>query len=191
MSLQAQISSPTAIHPALTNLSDHPALRPEGLKKRTSVSDRPKSSSAAFRQHQQLPPPSGTLSLDTNTIDNVQQNDEPWSASALLGPSAATTTDAALGPASTQPFHHHPPSGHRKNALSIESVPRQTVIKALASVARKNKPEALSLAGMLSAQNMPPNRATLRTSGPRHPRRSSSAMRSTGWPTPSRPGPST
>lgn len=41
--------------------------------------------------------------------------------------------------------------GHRKNAPSVEAVPRQTIMKALASVARNNKPEALSLNGMLSA----------------------------------------
>ncbi|KXX80125.1 NAD(+) kinase [Madurella mycetomatis] len=45
--------------------------------------------------------------------------------------------------------------GHRKNALSIESVPRQTIMKALASVARNNKPQALSLNGMLSAHSAP------------------------------------
>ncbi|KAI2640474.1 ATP-NAD kinase [Hypomontagnella submonticulosa] len=41
--------------------------------------------------------------------------------------------------------------GHRKSAPSVEAVPRQTIMKALASVARSNKPEALSLNGMLSA----------------------------------------
>ncbi|KAI8966000.1 ATP-NAD kinase [Daldinia sp. FL1419] len=43
--------------------------------------------------------------------------------------------------------------GHRKNAPSIDAVPRQTLMKALASVARTNKPEALSLNGMLSAHS--------------------------------------
>ncbi|KAK4116259.1 ATP-NAD kinase [Canariomyces notabilis] len=47
------------------------------------------------------------------------------------------------------------PHGHRKNALSVESVPRQTLMKALASVARNNKPQALSLNGMLSAHSAP------------------------------------
>ncbi|KAL7629382.1 NAD(+) kinase [Parahypoxylon ruwenzoriense] len=51
--------------------------------------------------------------------------------------------------------------GHRKNVPSVESVPRQTIMKALASVARSNKPEALSLNGMLSAHaavdKRPPN----------------------------------
>ncbi|KAL8288035.1 hypothetical protein RB597_000228 [Gaeumannomyces tritici] len=42
--------------------------------------------------------------------------------------------------------------GHRKSTPSVDSVPRQTIMKALASVARSNKPEALSLNGMLSAQ---------------------------------------
>ncbi|KAK4156872.1 ATP-NAD kinase-like domain-containing protein [Chaetomidium leptoderma] len=52
-----------------------------------------------------------------------------------------------------------PPRGHRKNALSVESVPRQTIMKALASVARNNKPQALSLTGMLSAHSAAPNGA--------------------------------
>lgn len=49
--------------------------------------------------------------------------------------------------------------GHRQNALSVESIPRQTIMKALASVARNNKPEALSLNSMLTAQaaQRPPN----------------------------------
>ncbi|KAF7563514.1 hypothetical protein G7046_g637 [Stylonectria norvegica] len=44
------------------------------------------------------------------------------------------------------------PPGHCRNAFSCDSIPRQTLMKALASVARNNKPEALSLNGMLSAQ---------------------------------------
>ncbi|OLN94244.1 NAD(+) kinase 1 [Colletotrichum chlorophyti] len=50
----------------------------------------------------------------------------------------------------------HPPKGHRR-APSHE-VPRQTIMKALASVVRRNKPEALSLTGMLSAQGGGDNR---------------------------------
>ncbi|GAP83467.1 putative ATP-NAD kinase [Rosellinia necatrix] len=45
--------------------------------------------------------------------------------------------------------------GHRSKSLSVESIPRQTIIKALASAARGrgNKPEALSLNGMLSERS--------------------------------------
>ncbi|KAI0974279.1 ATP-NAD kinase-like domain-containing protein [Xylaria arbuscula] len=58
--------------------------------------------------------------------------------------------------------HQHKSSGHRHNALSIESVPRQTIIKALASASRNrnNRPEALSLNSMLS----PPSAADKRPS---------------------------
>lgn len=156
MATQPQlIASPTAIHPALTNPADHPALHLDGFLKHPSPSDRPKTSSAALRQF----PPSGQLSLDTirtSSFPSGKHHDEPRSASALLGPSLVTSLDAAFAPALAPTKPSNGLFGHRKNALSIESIPRQTVIKALASVARKNKPEALSLAGMLSGQNMPP-----------------------------------
>ncbi|KAI1466811.1 ATP-NAD kinase [Daldinia caldariorum] len=54
--------------------------------------------------------------------------------------------------------------GHRKNAPSVDAVPRQTLMKALASVARNNKPEALSLNGMLSAQSAVDKRPAKSTS---------------------------
>ncbi|KAI0482915.1 ATP-NAD kinase [Xylariaceae sp. FL0804] len=53
--------------------------------------------------------------------------------------------------------------GHRRGNLSTESVPRQTIMKALASVARNNKPESLSLNGMLSARGLADQRPS--TSG--------------------------
>ncbi|KAI1661373.1 ATP-NAD kinase [Daldinia decipiens] len=49
--------------------------------------------------------------------------------------------------------NNHQSRGHRKNAPSVDAVPRQTLMKALASVARNNKPEALSLNDMLSAHS--------------------------------------
>ncbi|KAH6651095.1 ATP-NAD kinase-like domain-containing protein [Chaetomium tenue] len=70
-------------------------------------------------------------------------------------------TSSRSVPATPAPASFVPPRGHRKNAPSIESVPRQTIMKALASVARNNKPQALSLTGMLSvhgAQNGADNR---------------------------------
>ncbi|KAI0176241.1 ATP-NAD kinase [Hypoxylon sp. FL1284] len=72
-------------------------------------------------------------SLSNATADDVQN--EP-AALAIKSPVVASESQS---------------SGHRKNALSVESVPRQTLMKALASVARNNKPEALSLGSMLTA----------------------------------------
>ncbi|KAH6853421.1 ATP-NAD kinase-like domain-containing protein [Chaetomium sp. MPI-CAGE-AT-0009] len=65
----------------------------------------------------------------------------------LLQHTSSRSVPASPAPTGFAP----PPRGHRKNAPSIESVPRQTIMKALASVARNNKPQALSLTGMLSA----------------------------------------
>lgn len=72
--------------------------------------------------------------------------------------SVRTAHPPASASASTSTFAHSQPPyvpGHKKNALSIESVPRQTIMKALASVARNNRPQPLSLSGMLSAHNIP------------------------------------
>ncbi|KAK3905173.1 ATP-NAD kinase-like domain-containing protein [Staphylotrichum tortipilum] len=63
-------------------------------------------------------------------------------------PSSSSLSAVPTGPALTR--------GHQRNALSVETVPRQTIMKALASVARNNKPEALSLTGMLSAHTGAP-----------------------------------
>ncbi|KAH8156003.1 hypothetical protein CIB48_g12244, partial [Xylaria polymorpha] len=58
-------------------------------------------------------------------------------------------------PASVVSDYNNRSPGHPNNTLSIDSVPRQTIIKALASAARSrnNKPEALSLNNMLSTHS--------------------------------------
>lgn len=63
--------------------------------------------------------------------------------SASSPPASAAAATASTSSAATR---------HRRN-YSSDTIPRQTIIKALASVARNNKPEALSLNSMLSAQN--------------------------------------
>lgn len=70
-----------------------------------------------------------------------------------LAPSVLNSTAAIFDiPYNTHPKNSAPHiNGHRKS-VSIESVPRQTILKALASVSRRNKPEPLSLSGMLSDQ---------------------------------------
>ncbi|KAI1128403.1 ATP-NAD kinase [Nemania abortiva] len=63
--------------------------------------------------------------------------------------------EGLTNPQSTASDYNNKSPGLRNQTLSIESVPRQTIIKALASAARSrsNKPEALSLNGMLSAHS--------------------------------------
>jgi NAD+ kinase len=71
-------------------------------------------------------------------------------AHSALDPSTAAAFDIPYNTRPQNPASHI--IGHRKS-VSIESVPRQTILKALASVARSNKPEPLSLSGMLSAHS--------------------------------------
>ena len=96
-------------------------------------------------------------SLATPEIRHADIDPDTESQSTLLPPAAGAPVlpDPPLSLHEDRPPQSAatPGRGHRKNAPSIESVPRQTIMKALASVARNNKPQALSLTGMLSAHS--------------------------------------
>lgn len=173
-----QILSPTSIHPALsatTSQNDHaPAFAPfpksDGfynnnnnlLSSPSTNTERPKTSSSASSGpttlknsssalpgssylFSQLASPSiplplsiQNLSLDEakQSLRHVDQNKPVSLAAALVGGNSESPDPSPYAP-----------SHHRKH--SIEAVPRQTLIKALASsVSRNNKPEALSLPSM-------------------------------------------
>src|SRR5262249_52374181 len=136
------VTSPTSIHPALSSpfpslVSPNPNAKSDGadamstlrLKSSNALKDAPNS------QH-------SVLSIDTakSSLRNIDPS-EPSSAAATLE-SVPQLPDSFS--TRTNPF------GHRKNGLSIESIPRQTLLKALAGSGRKEKPEALSLGGVLS-----------------------------------------
>ncbi|KAI8952118.1 ATP-NAD kinase-like domain-containing protein [Xylaria longipes] len=63
--------------------------------------------------------------------------------------------EGLTSPGSVVPDYNNKSHGHQNSTLSVDSVPRQTIIKALASAARSrnNKPEALSLNSMLSTRS--------------------------------------
>lgn len=124
--------------------------------------DRPKSSSAAIKGHPALVNPSIDAVAALPACPDVNPQELPSllpssfaAASTLAHPSLASDKSASsvsadlAAPAVLG-------NSHRRNT-SIDSVPRQTILKALASVARSHKPEALSLPGMLSSQK--PHRA--------------------------------
>lgn len=152
--MPGQISSPTMIHRGLTSLGGLPfppvenPFSDEVDSALPANRDRPKSSSAALKDAPTL----DNLSIDTVTAlarsgrSDVQPQEPTFPATLPLGQSGFPLDDTTsfLKPAAPAG------NGHRKNA-SIDSVPRQTILKALASVARHNKPEALSLPSMLSA----------------------------------------
>lgn len=134
------VTSPTALHPALGGNARSSPVPPGSASSATApyssiggdkiaVSERPKSSSHVPTTT--TPPAHVALAIDSI-------------ASSVQGTSASLT-DSVISPKPTAYCH-------RRNAPSHE-VPRQTIMKALASVARNHKPEALSLTGMLSSHN--------------------------------------
>jgi NAD+ kinase len=140
--------SSTSIHPALTHRRASTHLQQPD---RVAVGlGRPKSSCAA------VCPTSASkyLALDTCGVINERENSKNESAvdDAACSCTSPEVAQPYLSPAASDASALQIASrGHQRNKLSIESVPRQTIIKALASVARNNKPEALSLDDMLSA----------------------------------------
>lgn len=91
----------------------------------------------------------------------------PTSASGLSA-SATTTLSPSTALPAFSPSQQHAadrlgepaalrrPQSARAHHGTLDTVPRQTIIKALASVARSHKPEALSLTGVLNATMRPP-----------------------------------
>lgn len=135
MAADSAICSPTSLlHPTLS--------RHEGLK----TSERPKTSSVAFNDPVSL---NSVLSLD-DAKSKIRKNaaDLTTVAPALAAASASASASAAVAadPVTSKLLGHH------RSTPSVDGIPRQTLMKALASVARNNKPDPLALNGMLSKQ---------------------------------------
>ncbi|KAK4241804.1 ATP-NAD kinase-like domain-containing protein [Achaetomium macrosporum] len=174
---------PGSFHPALGHPADLPPLPlrqercnfSDGVNKPSPAnSGRPKSPNAAL-QLMLSPPDKGdpsvaipsasatptSSSTSSSTSTTTAGNDDPVAESQptlpAVGASISPDSDFLQRSSGSLPPRSAPAGGpgHRRNALSIESVPRQTIMKALASVARSNKPQALSLTDMLSAHGAP------------------------------------
>lgn len=149
------VTSPTSIHPALS----HPTAGGAISKSEGNVDNQSSSTSGC--------PLVSSLQSPTTTTTTIAQRVSPFPLDQLQQLSDAERDGvlperSALGLASPSSVANNqvPVSmrDHSKSALSVESIPRQTIMKALASVARNNKPEALSLTSMLSAQSGPEGR---------------------------------
>lgn len=176
-----QILSPTSIHPALSAASSQPAPSPfpksdatfnsNNLSPPRTNSERPRTSSSASTAHQitgpshllaQLASPSSLplpLSLQNLSLDEAKQSFRHGDHTQPVSLAAALVEGNTDSEAIPDPSPYRQP--HCRNR-SIESVPRQTLIKALASsVSRNHKPEALSLPSMLTpATNPDDNKST-------------------------------
>ncbi|SPN97173.1 probable UTR1 protein, associated with ferric reductase activity [Cephalotrichum gorgonifer] len=158
---RSTVTSPTSLHPALSNLPPFP----QSDRYINSILDRPRTSSA--RLGSAPPPPPNPSPLNTGSDSRNADPSETTAAAppSLSDPAAAApkgvvaigsqTQTQTQAQSQSQPQSHQP--GHRRGNPS-QDTPRQTIIKALASVARINKPENLSLTGMLSSHSRVENR---------------------------------
>ncbi|KAI1096268.1 ATP-NAD kinase [Rostrohypoxylon terebratum] len=155
----SNMGSPTmGVHPALSNnitpLGDVGGVGVD-VGHVGQVTKAP-SSTIAIPEHPLQQSSSPTSTTNSGTVPHVPANSSlpPRSQSHQRNADNddETPEPLALDLKSPDALHKNQSRAHHKHAPSVEAVPRQTIMKALASVARNNKPEALSLNGMLSAQ---------------------------------------
>ncbi|KAG4415278.1 hypothetical protein IFR04_011585 [Cadophora malorum] len=172
----SDLCSPTSIHPALTNPDNFsfplpsidevsPLKNNKDVQRRSSANHGLKGSGGIgdnlLRDYaQQLGPLNTTHSYD---IEN-DPSESSFSAATTVGQNSPSDS-ASLPSSPVFPSRLSKSTfTHRKNALSVESIPRQTIIKALASAGRNHNPRDLSLSGMISSQNQMENRPGTSTS---------------------------
>jgi NAD+ kinase len=156
----SDIRSPTSIHPALT----HPHhLPPTTFENTSDEAATPSATAQSFSMSNGLTTKSnignnllrgyaeqfGSLNaLDTNHSDDDLPELSSASATTLGSDSVSVPSSPIFSSRATRNFR-----SHSKNALSVESIPRQTILKALASSKRDHNPQNLSLGNMKSIPN--------------------------------------
>jgi NAD+ kinase len=180
--MSADIRSPTSIHPALTKPNNNPpdeavpassvssnshilhtapADAPK-LKGAPKVKDTPRISDSLLREYAQQLGPLDTSNRLSDQPDHDLPPESSFSAATTVGGDSPSATTSQPTSPSSPPKAMSNYQGHRKNALSVESIPQQTIMKALASARRNQNPHNLSLAstlsGMIAAQNQADNR---------------------------------
>lgn len=151
------LRSPTSIHPCLTNPNNLPLPLPsideasqlpdpaETLSHSSAHADGLKKvvpGDSLLREYNQL---SSINTSNTFDLDN-DPSESSFSAATTVGQNSPS--DAASVPSSPIHSSRNKTFSHRKNALSVESIPRQTIIKALASAGRNHNVQNLSLGAM-------------------------------------------
>lgn len=157
------LRSPTSIHPTLTKPDNLPLPKIDEVPSPETGEPSPnkvngmkcKSSSLGNSLLREYARQLGPL----NTSDNINEQDdsEPITAATTAVEYCSSDLTASLSSSPGTLKTPHSYQNHRKNALSVESVPRQTIMKALASANRNHNPQNLSIAStlsnMIAAQN--------------------------------------
>ncbi|CAK7203490.1 NAD(+) kinase [Sporothrix eucalyptigena] len=137
--MASRVSSPsTAIHPALAHTTALEA--PESLIQNNLEDQRPRTSYNTAS-------PSALLAGDSVAASSVLRNAAELQSPNQLNQQTSPQHADRLG----EPAALRRPQSARAHHGTLDTVPRQTIIKALASVARSHKPEALSLSSVLNA----------------------------------------
>lgn len=157
LSAMSNMGSPTmGVHPALSNNITPTLLGGGGVGVDVGQVTKAPSSTIAISEHPLQQSSSPTSTTNSGTAPLVPANSSLPSHSQAHQCNADNDDEIpeplALDLKSPDALSKSQSRAHHKHAPSVEAVPRQTIMKALASVARNNKPEALSLNGMLSAQ---------------------------------------
>lgn len=149
------VTSPTAIHP---NLLFSQCLA-------TSSQTKSQSSQSQPPGHDPPQPSTPPLGLSATGDPATEHPATATLVSSTPKPSASTSSasTSASAPTPTPAVTSHSNAHHW---FSTEPVPQQTILKALASVAREKKPEALSLPGMFNADDTSPNGTSATDSRP-------------------------
>lgn len=161
--------SPTAIHPSLYNIRknsvtlpsieettsiEKPELSRTQSDKGNGLSATPSIGDSLLREYaHQL----GPLNTANDIHDTHHDHSESLSAATTLGSDSPRDSNNCSLPASPT-YPTRPPTAfqtHRKNALSLESIPRQTILKAIASSGRNHRPQNISVASSLAGMKSP------------------------------------
>jgi NAD+ kinase len=147
------LRSPTAIHPALTKPDNLPLPSIEEYPTSKSEPQSPVKLNGPSSIGNSLPREYAHQLGPLNTAGCINENDKSASlcTPSTVGEDSSNESTASLP---SSPITSKTPrsfQAHRKSALSVESIPRQTIMKALASSGRNHNPQNLSIASTLSS----------------------------------------
>lgn len=164
--------SATSLHPALDRITntkpdqlplpkiDEAAssqyTSPPSPKKQNGLSSPPRIGDSLLREYAHQLDHINTSHFSSNDLDHDPES--TFSAATTVGQNSPSNSACSVPTSPTFPSKAaNSFQGHRKSALSVESIPRQTIMKALASAGRNHNPQNLalssSLSGMIAAQH--------------------------------------
>jgi NAD+ kinase len=148
-------NTPTTCCPSLSPGEAAPLPSLRSPTKAYGLTDSPAPGDPLPRQHAQKLGLLSTTALPTEFSDDPSELS--FSAASTVGGSSASSCASMPTSPSLLFKSNNNSRGHQKDALSVESIPQQTIMKALASARRNQNPHNLSLAaslsGMIAGQN--------------------------------------